>query len=98
MNDLDYLYAHHAVGVCPEERCVTARANLAALLEGFVILPDACLIVSEAELASAIAEGYVAEDGGEWLDDALQPIPHVMARDIRAALQGRVASREGSGT
>jgi hypothetical protein len=31
--DLDYLYAHHAVGLCPEERCVTAQANLAALVE-----------------------------------------------------------------
>jgi len=33
MTDLDYLYAHHAVGLCPEERCVAARANLAALVE-----------------------------------------------------------------
>jgi hypothetical protein len=33
MIDMDYLYAHHAVGLCPEERCVTARANLAALVE-----------------------------------------------------------------
>jgi hypothetical protein len=31
--DLQQLYAHHAVGLCPEERCVTARANLAALVE-----------------------------------------------------------------
>jgi hypothetical protein len=37
--DLDYLYAHHAVGLCPEERCVTARANLAALVEGVTIGP-----------------------------------------------------------
>jgi len=32
MQDLDYLYAHHAVGVCPEERCVAARERLAALV------------------------------------------------------------------
>jgi len=41
--DLQQLYAHHAVGLCPEERCVAARANLASRL-----------LVSEAELATAL--------------------------------------------
>jgi len=54
--DLDYLYAHHAVGLCPEERCVSARANLAALVgtvsveahrEEFVRLIFAALVAAE---------------------------------------------------
>jgi len=54
MIDLDYLYAHHAVGLCPEERCVTARENLASHL-----------LVSEAELATAL--GTMREKhGANW--------------------------------
>jgi len=85
MIDLDYLYAHHAVGLCPEERCVAARANLAALGE------------ERDELRGAITaffdfyevddyEGLGMPEEGLWA--AVQHDP----------LQGRVASREGSGT
>jgi hypothetical protein len=70
--DLQHLYAHHAVGLCPEERCVAARANLAALVEAAQAFIDDW-------------EGMM--DPGDDNIDAL-----------RAALQGRVASREGSGT
>jgi hypothetical protein len=60
MNDLDYLLANHAVGLCPEERCVTARDNLAALAAAAsaanVLLRDGYLLVSEAELATALGK------------------------------------------
>jgi len=70
--DLDCLYAHHAVGLCPEERCVTARANLAALVEA--------------------AEATI--DFWETEDEVLK----LHIDNLSAALQGRAASREGSGT
>jgi len=72
MQDLDYLYAHHAVGLCPEERCVAARANLAALVEA--------------------AEATI--DFWETEDEVLK----LHIDNLSAALQRRVASREGSGT
>jgi hypothetical protein len=55
--DLDYLYAHHAEVLCPEERCVAARANLAALVEALLSPASRVprLLVSEAELATALA-------------------------------------------
>jgi len=90
MQDLDYLYAHHAVGLCPEERCVTARANLAALVE-------------ERDRLRKALEGM--NEPLQWVVDnyprAMIAMPsHLFNRfDVAAlALQGRVASREGSGT
>jgi hypothetical protein len=85
MNDLDYLYAHHAVGLCPEERCVTARANLAALVEGVAPLVD-------------YADRMAHDLWGDW-ELTNGPLTNEAGwQRIRAALQGRVASREGSGT
>jgi hypothetical protein len=89
--DLDYLYAHHAVGLCPEERCVTARANLAAVVEERDRLREALTRIRD------------------WCDDPREEIGRKHASQSRLlfavipnaadeALQGRVASREGSGT
>jgi hypothetical protein len=79
MDDLDYLYAHHAVGLCPEERCVTAREGLAALVEERKVLLEIVSIVSRMGECSQTHHWHVSSAA-------------------RAALQGRVASREGSGT
>jgi hypothetical protein len=83
--DLDYLYAHHAVGLCPEERCVTARANLAATLTRL----DAWFADHE-----TITRGQFAGLVGDP-DKARE---YRLSPEAAAALQGRVASREGSGT
>jgi hypothetical protein len=135
--DLDYLYAHHAVGLCPEERCVTARANLAALvasvgrllesggMDTFSGEADMALLDLRTALQAALVEpsaatpgplpcGYRFKGGGECLTFAFHPVHHGQwpgreethehvplerrKADRRAALQGRVASREGSGT
>jgi len=146
--DLDYLYAHHAVGLCPEERCVTARANLAALLSrtvfcticqwsatmgavahatlihpGSVVVPqmgrefivwgveaqaDAIVGVARDMVGRAVdwhgvlLDALCASDGGNNPfyrdDDDTVALASELASVVRAALQGRVASREGSGT
>ena len=84
--DLDYLYAHHAVGLCPEERCVTALANLTAIVNALQRLDAISRVdprneVGEIEFDDALAQSFTALNPG-----------------VRPVWQGRVASREGSGT
>jgi hypothetical protein len=90
--DLDYLYAHHAVGLCPEERCVTARANLAALMEAGLDVERLARAIAIADLG---ADSAFKADGSVY--DADRNNAEAVAFEY-AALQGRVASREGSGT
>jgi hypothetical protein len=87
MTDLDYLYAHHAVGLCPEERCVTARANLAALVEALQQALERFDTIGEHLKPDATDDDRETVAINWWFG----------SEEIRAALQGRVASREGSG-
>jgi len=83
MTDLDYLYAHHAVGLCPEERCVAARANLAALVEVYdAALAYRNLVFGESHEVDQLEAWAVLDN--LFLDRG-EPYP-------------AVASREGSGT
>ena len=87
MNDLEYLFEVHAVGLCPEERCVTARERLAALVEAAVRLRAAAVkagahIVVTTDYPDGVKAFGVLCDAIDAMD---------------AALEG-VASREGSGT
>jgi len=94
--DLQHLYAHHAVGLCPEERCVAAREGLAALVEERTAIytvefsnydpPETDGIFSTREAAQKRADELNASSDWEAWD------VHVHA------LQAAVASREGSGT
>ena len=90
--DLDYLYAHHAVGLCPEERCVTARANLAALVE---LVGE---LAQEYHHSGLISHHADPEDKTGWYVKGIETCADPLCVESLAALQGRVASREGSGT
>jgi hypothetical protein len=88
MQDLDYLYAHHAVGLCPEERCVTARANLAALVEALQQALERFDTIGEHLKPDATDDDRETVAINWWFG----------SEELRTALQDRVASQEGSGT
>jgi len=97
MIDLDYLYAHHAVGLCPEERCVTARANLAALAEEMA----ACREAYENNTAERDMYEIAYRDLHRVAVDVLARDlpPNIRTRLEAVVMNGdTVASREGSGT
>jgi len=80
--DLQHLYAHHAVGLCPEERCVAARANLAALMERLQAFAEQVAVSPNDTAGTRAAARYALTGSLAGVVDEMRT----------------VASREGSGT